>query len=159
MPTSKHFDVVVTIDDDNLLCDTDYLGRHAHVGQHTTVNAVHSESGWWNVCEMLQEARDLPFYHRGHPLEQRWKEDAEYRTISPATGRVVVNAGLWLDDPDIDALTRLYAPIRVTGRKPTFEGSNRVRDRNLGSLQFAEHCPRARCDPCLLLVPALWPLR
>jgi hypothetical protein len=112
----NNYDVVVTIDDDNLLCDADYLGRHAHLGKVSEIDAVHSESGWWNVCELLNEARNLPFYHRGHPLSERFRVDEDYRTVSKVKGRVVVNAGLWLDDPDIDALTRLYAPIRVTGR-------------------------------------------
>lgn len=113
-------DVVITIDDDNLLCDTDYLGRHAHVGTQTTVPALHSENGWWNVCELLNEAKQLPFYHRGHPLSKRWQPDEDFTTISPAQGRVVVNAGLWLDDPDIDAVSRLFAPIRTTGRNEKF---------------------------------------
>lgn len=112
------FEVVVTIDDDNLLCDSDYLGQHAHVGKVQGVKARHSQSGWTNVCEMLKEARGLPFYHRGHPLSQRFVPDEAFQTLSEVQGRVVVNAGLWLDDPDVDALTRLYAPIRAVGTNP-----------------------------------------
>jgi glycosyltransferase involved in cell wall biosynthesis len=108
-------DVVVTIDDDNFLESEDYLGSHAHVGRVQSVSAVSTESGWWNVCSMLEEERGIPFYHRGHPLEQRWRGDLERESWSPAKARIVVNAGLWLDDPDVDALTRLYFPVRAVG--------------------------------------------
>jgi len=31
--------------------------------------------------------------------------------------RVVVNAGLWLGDPDVDAITRIVTPVQVTKRR------------------------------------------
>ena len=106
-------DVVVTIDDDNFLEQPDYLGAHAHLGQELELEAVESPTGWWNVCLMLEEARGIRFYHRGHPLSQRWHDD-EWQVVT-RRGRVVVNAGLWLDDPDVDALARLYFPVCATG--------------------------------------------
>jgi len=107
-------DIVVTIDDDNFLEDEDYFGRHAHVGTTHRVETVATPSGWWNVCSMLEEARGIPFYHRGHPLEHRWlaDDDEEWEVVE---ARVVVNAGLWLDDPDVDALARLCFPVTATG--------------------------------------------
>ncbi len=106
-------DIVVTIDDDNFLEQDDYLGRHAHLGQELELEAVESPTGWWNVCLMLDEARGIAFYHRGHPLSQRWNDD-DWQLVW-RRGRVVVNAGLWLDDPDVDALARLYFPVCATG--------------------------------------------
>lgn len=106
-------DIVVTIDDDNFLEHEDYLGRHAHLGQELDLESVESPTGWWNVCRMLDEERGIPFYHRGHPLSQRWNDDEWH--VTPRRGRVVVNAGLWLDDPDVDALARLYFPVCATG--------------------------------------------
>jgi hypothetical protein len=35
-------------------------------------------------------------------------------------GRAAVNAGLWLQDPDVDALTRLACPVRSTGTAASF---------------------------------------
>lgn len=113
-------DVVVTIDDDNFPCQSDYLGFHAHVGDVAATEAISSASGWWNVCEMLDEARSIPFFHRGFPLSKRWSADAEFHASSSVTARTVVNAGLWLDDPDVDAISRLCAPIRATGPSPAF---------------------------------------
>ncbi len=106
-------EIVVTIDDDNFLEQDDYLGRHAHLGAEQELEAVEAETGWWNVCAMLEEARGIPFYHRGHPLSQRWNDGEWRRTTLRA--RPVVNAGLWLDDPDVDALARLYFPVCATG--------------------------------------------
>lgn len=106
-------DIIVTIDDDNLLSQEDYFGRHALIGSAQPLTVVKSESGWWNVCEMLVEAQGIPFYHRGHPLSKRWQESESRKTITKKEGRVVVNAGLWLEEPDIDAVTRLCFPIHV----------------------------------------------
>lgn len=114
-------DVVATIDDDNYLAQPDYFGGHAHVGDVGRVDAVHSQSGWWNVCEMLTEERGIPFYHRGHPYSKRWTADEAFQSETPVTARTVVNAGLWLDDPDVDAVARLNGPIRAVGVSPRYK--------------------------------------
>lgn len=113
-------DIVVTIDDDNYLAQPDYLGSHDHLGETQPIEAVSNQSGWWNVCEMLSEARGIPFYHRGHPYSKRWTADEAFQTTSMVQARAVVNAGLWLDDPDVDAIARLNAPIRATGPSPLY---------------------------------------
>ena len=113
-------DVVVTIDDDNLIAAPDYLSSHAHLGDRTELEAVRSQSGWWNVCEMLEEAHGVRIYHRGHPFSKRWQGEEEYRSSSRIAARAVVNAGLWLDDPDVDAVARLAMPICVTGPSAAF---------------------------------------
>ena len=115
-------DIIITIDDDNLLSEKDYFGCHRHVGEEKEISVMHAESGWWNVCEMLEEARGIPFYHRGHPFSQRWKENGK-PVIKRKRGRVMVNAGLWLDDPDVDALTRLYFPVRAVRPSPLFKAT------------------------------------
>jgi hypothetical protein len=105
---------IATIDDDNFLVDEDYLGTHA-IDTELEALEIESSTGWMNICSVLKEAHDKPFYHRGFPLETRhtdesWKETR--KTITPA-----VSAGLWLGDPDIDAMTRLYnltEPIDAT---------------------------------------------
>ena len=105
--------VIITIDDDNFVeGGDDFIGRHSVVGKEKSLITLSSSSGWFNVCELLEEEQDLPFYHRGFP----WGK----RAFSPIarthenTGKVVVNAGLWLDAPDIDAITWLNLPIKVT---------------------------------------------
>ncbi len=105
-------DVIVTIDDDNFsLAEQDFVGAHSIVGQQVDYTEIQASSGWYNVCELLVEKRGLPFYHRGFPLSERWQESKV--KVRKANGRVVVNAGLWLESPDLDAVTWLDLPIEV----------------------------------------------
>jgi len=110
-------DVVITIDDDNWMLNHDFVRLHGIVGQGPELPAVESSTGWFNVCSMLEEAHGIPFYPRGYPRNERWKEEEAFISVVPLRRRVVVNAGLWLDDPDIDALTRLERPIIVRGMR------------------------------------------
>ncbi len=113
-------DLIITIDDDNFLSNQDFVGAHALAGTRATLPLVESTSGWYNVCAGLSEQSGAPFYHRGYPMEQRWNEHQDFTTTAVRETRVAVNAGFWLDDPDIDALTRMYRQPVVTGRKPGF---------------------------------------
>ena len=61
---------------------------------------------------------DIPFYPRGFPYSKRWSSD-EISTNSSKV-KVVLNAGLWLGDPDIDAITRLCKPINAIKYKKTY---------------------------------------
>ncbi|MFN7542010.1 MAG: hypothetical protein ACK5TN_04360 [Acidobacteriota bacterium] len=110
----------------------DFVAHHGIVGSAPELPPIESSSGWFNVCSVLEEANNTPFYHRGYPRGQRWKESENFYCTAPITRRVAVNAGLWLDDPDIDAMTRLERPIGVKSLKP---GYNRF------ALQPGTSCP------------------
>jgi hypothetical protein len=112
----READVIITIDDDNFLAEPDFIGAHVVVGQDAEIEAFGAPDGWLNVCDFLVEEHGSRFYHRGFPVEAR---GGEVVTAPPTTrsGRVVVNAGFWLEEPDVDAVTRLSAPVRVTGMK------------------------------------------
>lgn len=106
--------VIATIDDDNFLVTKDYLGAHG-IGTETVSTVIETSTKWINVCRMLDEKYGREFYHRGFPLEMRHEHETWEQTkksVSP-----VVNAGLWLGDPDVDAMTRLHytaKPIDAT---------------------------------------------
>jgi hypothetical protein len=100
-------DQIITIDDDNFLVDEDFIGKHT-VGENKNLDVITSQTGWLNVCDFLKEEHDRRFYHRGFAPEKRFLD--EQPVTQKKSVRVVVNAGLWLEDPDIDALTRLYFP-------------------------------------------------
>jgi hypothetical protein len=102
-------DPIITIDDDNYRVDDDFIGGHQLAGRVVTLPALVSESGWVNVCASLVEAKGRDFYHRGHPLGQRWQGERVRETAF--SGLVAVNAGLWLGDPDVDAIQRLACPV------------------------------------------------
>lgn len=113
-------DTIITIDDDNYVqLDDDYVTHQRVVGTQRTVTKLSSNTGWYNVCEMLVEEHSLPFYHRGYPLKYRWIQSETTTTQEEA--KIVVNAGLWLEAPDIDALTWLDLPIRTTAYKSEYQ--------------------------------------
>ncbi len=119
------FDVITTIDDDNIVTNDDFLGNPGHgmTGKITQIIGIESSSGWFNPCSLLEEKNHQIFYHRGHPLSQRGNDEHEFITKCKVKGKIAVNAGLWLDDPDIDAITRMNFPICVTGMKTEIDGN------------------------------------
>jgi len=108
-------DTVITLDDDNYATSHDVIGYHAPSKYRQKVKAYGSSSGWFNICSVLQEKNNVEFYHRGYPLAQRWNDGLV--TVQHAESRIAVNAGLWLDNPDVDAITRLERELFVTGYK------------------------------------------
>ena len=44
-------------------------------------------------------------------MHERWRKDERVVSVGPVTARVAVNAGLWFEDPDVDAVTRLTNDI------------------------------------------------
>jgi hypothetical protein len=104
-------DPIIMVDDDNHLHDPDFVGHHGLAGREAELPALASDTGWLNVCRDLEEQNGVPFYHRGFPPGERWK--AARIEDGTARGKVVVNAGMWLGDPDVDALQRLVYPIEA----------------------------------------------
>lgn len=106
-------DVIITLDDDNLLADPDPVKAHQIAGATTHIPKFRSSTGWYNVCDHLYEEDGGCFYHRGFPPKHRWEKhvyDFYHDKVN-----VVVNAGLWRGDPDVDAITRLEKPLNSTG--------------------------------------------
>jgi hypothetical protein len=96
----KGYEKIITIDDDNFV-----TGDYSHKLGEREIEVVSSDTGWFNVCSELRDVKERPFYHRGFPLEKRF---AGKINKTKEAKNIVVNAGLWLGDPDIDAMTRLY---------------------------------------------------
>src|SRR6185369_1306881 len=71
---------------------------------------------------MLTTSSSEEIYPRGFPYFARKKS----RTITNVkrTARVAMNAGLWLTDPDVDAISRIAIAPRVSGasEEPVFLG-------------------------------------
>jgi hypothetical protein len=110
-------DVVIAFDDDNFVTDEDYIGAHLAVGREVRVPVVRHASGWWNVCQRLVCDPPRRVYHRGYPKSrQDWK--AAGHEIEKRGVRAVVNAGLWLNHPDVDATTNIEEPVHVVGMDP-----------------------------------------
>jgi Reversibly glycosylated polypeptide len=110
-------DTVLTIDDDNFVMNQDFVGLHNIVGTSPELPAYASTCGWFNVCSVLEADHGVRFYHRGYPQRQRWTESSSFVSSFSSQRTVAVNAGLWLDNPDIDALTRMERQPVVRGLK------------------------------------------
>ncbi len=109
------FENLITLDDDNYVTNHDFFGGHDIVGTEKDLSLVESSSGWFNVCEYLIEENNMPIYHRGFPWSKRMYGKNELVTIQRAKRKIVVNGGFWLGDPDVDAVSRLFHPIRAVG--------------------------------------------
>jgi Reversibly glycosylated polypeptide len=116
-------DVVVTIDDDNFVTSQDFIGRHAVAGSVQEVSGIGTTSGWFDVCSFLQADDGVRFYHRGYPQKLRWSERDHFITRQSVPCKIAVNAGFWLDDPDIDALTRMHRQPTVRGFHASWDGN------------------------------------
>lgn len=110
-------DIIILIDDDNYIACEDYVGHHMHLGQPNTMATVSSPTGWYNICEDLQDRQGRKFYPRGYSWLDRVEEAYDCQWEEKPDLRAMVNAGFWLGDPDIDAVTRLSAPIDVVAYK------------------------------------------
>lgn len=113
-------DVLISIDDDNYCReDSDFVGSHWVVGQQAGADGsarYASGAGWYNICTDLNAQLQDPFFARGYPYAARAPEkQASVGAMQDraASTKVSVNAGLWLDDPDVDAVSRLSQGPRV----------------------------------------------
>lgn len=98
------------IDDDNWISEGDYYTAHSIVGEYHSLPTIDSSLGWFNPCTLLEMDPPRLLYPRGFPYSKRW-QSAESK-IEVTEGRIVLNAGLWLREPDVDAITRLNEPVR-----------------------------------------------
>ena len=117
-------ETIITIDDDNWTTADDYLGGHAVVGETRELPTISSSSGWFNSASLLATRPVRPLFHRGFPTCMRGQGEDFLRGTD--RGRVVVNAGFWLDVPDADAMCHVDAPCAVTGYAPGFDGFTAV---------------------------------
>jgi hypothetical protein len=117
-------DVLVSIDDDNYcLADSDFVGEHHVVGKRAAETQALGAAGapWFNICDMLDLNVRAPVFARGYPYAARKPASQARPAALDATlgaRTIAINAGLWLDDPDVDALTRLAMGPRASAAKP-----------------------------------------
>jgi hypothetical protein len=96
---------LVSIDDDNLpVPGHDFIGGHDVVGREIQAPEFSAASGWYNLFDALDYAPSLGVWPRGYPYRLRRRDQVRF---TPGRATVHLNAGLWLGDPDVDAITRL----------------------------------------------------
>ncbi len=116
----RGYDRLIAVDDDNYSTEHDFVGFHSITGNEVKLKLIKSASGWFNVHNALVEENNIPFYPRGYPWKQR-NPESNKKAYETKKVKVAVNQGLVLEDPDIDAISRLFVPIRATGMRPGFD--------------------------------------
>jgi hypothetical protein len=109
MAVEEGADILVAVDDDNFVMEEDWYAGHAHLGQRRSHQTVSTSTGWFNSCSCMEYEPPRTIYARGYPYHKRWIEHKE--TYTTSDGRVVLNGGMWLREPDVDSLTRLSQPV------------------------------------------------
>jgi len=107
-------EIIINMDDDNLALNLhDFYTSHSIVGEKRTLPNYRGDNNWVNICEALKFDQDYNIYPRGFPYSKRNQNNfifAENRTA-----RIIANEGLWLGEPDVDAISRLATPVSVEG--------------------------------------------
>jgi len=106
---------LISIDDDNYcLSDTDFFVCHQVVCEpETSGTIVNTSTAWFNVCSLLKMDPPGRTYPRGFPYRMRHLSESVTKDRGKAAVRI--NAGLWLQDPDIDGISWLVNPVHSVG--------------------------------------------
>lgn len=99
-------DVIITVDDDNFPATYTWVDDAKRLlAEPNSRPVVNSASGWFDPGQLCEP----PTVHRGYPISQR-QQPGMFTTTIPSEAhhlRIGVVAGLWLGDPDIDAMERI----------------------------------------------------
>lgn len=117
-------DFLISLDDDNFCrADEDFFTAHAVVCEEESHGQiVRTDTGWFNVCNLLEFDGGGITYARGFPYYARHQNEQVRSTVDRA--RVMINAGMWLQDPDVDGISWLVNPMRAA----KFKGKSIVLD-------------------------------
>jgi hypothetical protein len=118
MALEAGLDFLISIDDDNFCrAEADFFREHSIVCKDAEeVEAIHDEGGWFNVCELLELEPPCRIYPRGFPYHHRHPKDSN-AAYGVEHKIVRMNAGLWLLEPDLDAMSWLALPVRANSFK------------------------------------------
>ena len=115
-------EILISIDDDNFcLPDDDFVGEHHVVGTQGPLLGVDDSEGiaWFNACTLLESDAPAEIFPRGFPYFARAGEHVGRSGLrkedTDRHAAIAVNTGLWLGDPDVDAVTRLSLAPGVSG--------------------------------------------
>lgn len=96
-------DIIITIDDDNIPLHHNYFNEFKSILTSSFSGLMaNTEYNWFNIGEFMKPS----IYHRGFPYDFRHM-DLKIKMSPVNKKKVGVAAGLWLGDPDIDAMERI----------------------------------------------------
>lgn len=100
-------DILVSIDDDNYpFSDKTFFSDHANSFRtNSSDEVINSKNHWFNICTLMETRPAEKVFPRGYPYYAR--HEKPLLSLSKQKGDITINAGLWLNDPDVDAITWL----------------------------------------------------
>lgn len=110
---NEKIDYVIRIDDDNFPINNSFISEHIQALELEETSSITASLGWFNICSLLLEEKSKEFYPRGFPYPYRGEHSSDRKLASKVN--VGINAGLWLGDPDVDAITRLALAPKAVG--------------------------------------------
>lgn len=106
---------LISVDDDNFPAGDDFIGSHSRTGKPWSGRLVEEATGFHNICEHLTIEPDRLIFPRGFPFEMRNKRN-NYKSVMPAAEVIIgISSGLWINEPDVDAITRING--KITSKK------------------------------------------
>jgi hypothetical protein len=100
-------DLVLMLDDDVFPVNEndDIIGGHFNVLNKTSATLVSSENKWYNPIENIQLNVNQKIFPRGYPYAKDTRKESYIWKDSHAP--TIFNMGLWINYPDLDAITVL----------------------------------------------------
>ena len=98
---------IISVDDDNYAGESNWLSEHVKTLDSNTLPAITSRSRVVNPCEILEFRCPYKIYPRGFPISKTFLDDI---SIKFERSNSVLNLGLWIKSPDVDAYTNLLYP-------------------------------------------------
>lgn len=119
MAKEQGAEVIVSVDDDNFpLADIDYIGgQTAAIGKRTMYDVVASPNRWFNICDMMTNDHQDLVFPRGFPYKARKDYAKLDLSYTKKEVPVMLNEGLWTNDPDVDAITRIERNVKMLALK------------------------------------------
>jgi len=107
-------DKVIFIDDDNY-CNKNqnFIKDFDIVGKIYNGETIYNQNCWPNIYKSFKEKNDIPLYPRGFPWKYRNENSFRFKKKIIKANKVIANCGFILNDPDIDAVSRLFFKIKT----------------------------------------------
>jgi len=145
----EHVDCLISIDDDNLpYGDIEFISEHIHnVGESGTFERITTSTGWFNPIELLN-VEPITFFPRGFPYSKKNKPYSLKVDNNEST--IHANVGLWLNAPDVDAITWLALSPKVQ----SFKGHSIILDKSTWApINSQNTCISYEAIPAFYFIP------
>jgi Reversibly glycosylated polypeptide len=103
----KSADYIIYVDDDNHIFSGNYFEDHLRSLNGSTFDVQSSSNGFFNIMNSAEGSGvSNKTFPRGFPFKLR-NENPIQSVSRKSDVKIAANAGLWLEEPDIDASTRI----------------------------------------------------